>query len=344
MPILNIQARDREVGRLRLGEKVATADGGTRPSSLVKFRLTSQDRQLLEQCAEVYGGIPEPWSDQWQLKIDADEIDILATFIDPTQWYEHWEKRGCIHRCDGCFDTKTESACSCDPDDRLCKPVTRITFFLPKLASLGVWRLETRSKNAAYELPNAVEYLQKARSLGIPVPATVALERRTSVHNGETRKFVVPVLRLRITLESLMGQIAERAQAAAIGESTEQSPAAELPKPASPTLKGTSAPALGTGKQKQDDLAARMRKLGWMAASAKEDFKRIKSVAAREGIDWQELAARAIENGNTKISDAADWVADLEFDHPEAVEAHEDSALPEPDAEAILENAFGEDE
>ncbi len=45
--IIDLQRRLREVGRIRIGEKVATSNGRSRPSKLSTFRFTSRDRQVI---------------------------------------------------------------------------------------------------------------------------------------------------------------------------------------------------------------------------------------------------------------------------------------------------------
>jgi hypothetical protein len=56
MPILDIQKRARELGRIRLGQVVVSANGKTRPEKIDRFRFTSYSRELLDQVAALYGG------------------------------------------------------------------------------------------------------------------------------------------------------------------------------------------------------------------------------------------------------------------------------------------------
>jgi len=56
VPILDIQQRSRELGRIRIGQTQPTKSGKSRPAKLDRFRLTSASRPLLERVAALYGG------------------------------------------------------------------------------------------------------------------------------------------------------------------------------------------------------------------------------------------------------------------------------------------------
>src|SRR5439155_26461896 len=85
-------------------------------------------------------------------------------------------------------------ACMCGPDSRAWKPTTRISFMLPDIPGLGLWRVESHGWNAAAETPGAVEVLVRAASEGVFIPAVLGLENRTSKKGNQTRRFVVPVI------------------------------------------------------------------------------------------------------------------------------------------------------
>src|ERR1039458_2208655 len=100
MAIIGIQRRLREIGRIRTGDQVATANGKTRPSKLSAFRLTSADEQVLEKASELYGGTVQPWkeaptSGQFELYTEATGFDVLfpANDIGFSQFYESWIDR-----------------------------------------------------------------------------------------------------------------------------------------------------------------------------------------------------------------------------------------------------------
>lgn len=205
MPILTIQRRHAEHGRIRIGQKVATRNGKTRPDKLDRFRFTSGNRDHIEALATLYGGKASEWKNgsktEYEVITDARSIPVIAVKGGISQWMETWSGGGCTHRCDGYTNVLTDTPCS--PDDSAhvnAKPTTRLSVMLRDLESLGVWRLETHGWNAAAELPNMVEL---SNFVGDYVPANLVLQQRTSVRDGKTSQYVVPVLDLAITKQRL---------------------------------------------------------------------------------------------------------------------------------------------
>lgn len=205
MPILTIQRRHAEHGRIRIGQKVATRNGKTRPDKLDRFRFTSGNREHIEALATLYGGQAQEWKNgsktEFEVITEARSIPVIAVKGGISQWMETWSGGGCTHRCDGYTNVLTDTPCS--PDDSAhvnAKPTTRLSVMLRDLESLGVWRLETHGWNAAAELPNMVEL---SNFVGDYVPANLVLQQRTSVRDGKTSQYVVPVLDLAITKQRL---------------------------------------------------------------------------------------------------------------------------------------------
>lgn len=207
MPIIRLQRRMMELGRIRLGDKGPKGE----PRKLAAFRLTSASRALLEAAAEEYGGTVKPWAaapdeGYFELYTEADTLDVILppVFSDvdgtPTapysQWFELWSGGGCQRRCDGETETLSGKPCLCDEAERACKVTTRVSMMLPKIPGLGVWRLETHGWNAATVLPGTLEVLRMATDGGF-IRAVLRLEQRTQKKPGEpTRRFVVPVIDL----------------------------------------------------------------------------------------------------------------------------------------------------
>lgn len=237
--ISSIARRLPEAGRIRIGVKTGKA-----MKSIDTFRFTSQDKQSIQQVADLYGGTVKPWSDpkavggQWEVITEANELRI-ALPPDPlggTPVYEMWGGGGCERRCDGetCerfvqggdgIDLE-DGPCICAGKGVLeCKPITRISILLPEIRFIGVWRLDTKSMNAAQELPGMVDMIQALQAKGI-VRGLLRVERREQRIAGRTNKFVVPVLGLDASVEQLA------AGSAAIGQLS------SVP---------TDLPALGTG-------------------------------------------------------------------------------------------------
>lgn len=217
MPILDLQKRARELGRIRLGvrEVFTKRDGstGTRPAKLDRFRFTSASRPLLDKVAALYGGEVREWtpdggSPQWEVITDSQRLPIMVPPQPVTQWHEAWRKSGCVHRCDGQTNVLTDEPC--DPDDplhreALAKPTTRLNVVLRDVEGIGVWRVETHGWNAAIELPDVAEFLAQA---GGYVNGWLGLEQRTSIDNSgekaQTRHYMVPIIEIDVTPAQLM--------------------------------------------------------------------------------------------------------------------------------------------
>jgi len=210
-PLLDIQRRLVELGRIRLGEKGPKGE----PKKLGTFRLTSYSKTLLDAAAVLYGGTVRPWvgapnEGTFELLTSATEMDCVIPPI-PTlcsQYYELWSGGGCKRRCDGETELLSGGPCQCDKDARqakekgTCSVTTRISVMLPRLPGLGLWRLESHGWNAASTLPSTVELLS---GTGQFVPAVLRLEQRSEKKDGQTKRYVVPVIDLPgVTLGALL--------------------------------------------------------------------------------------------------------------------------------------------
>lgn len=206
MPIIDLQRRLQEAGRIRLGDKGPKGN----PRKLETFRLTSSDRTLLDRVGHLYGGTVSPWTaqpGQYEITTEASALDVIVppSAMAFSQWYETWSGGGCVKRCDGQWDSIRDAACSCNPETRECTPHTRLSVLLRDLPSIGVWRLETQGYYAATELLAAVELIQTIGNAGTMLPARLRLETRTVKRLGQgTKKFVVPILDVVATVPELL--------------------------------------------------------------------------------------------------------------------------------------------
>lgn len=219
--IIGLQQQQTEVGRIRLGVKVATSNGKSRPAKLDTLRFTSPRRDLIERVAELYGGKVEPWqplkgNGQWQVITTSTEVPVMVPPQDAaqSQWYEAWSKGGCLRRCDGQTERISGKPCMCDPDpqERDCKMHTRIRVLLEEVPGIGVWRVDTGSWYAAAELPTTARILAEAKGL---IPGKLILDQRTITRGGKTFNFAVPVLDIAefTPAELLSGKVPELAAA-----------------------------------------------------------------------------------------------------------------------------------
>lgn len=217
MPILDLQRRLREAGRIRIGERRTAKSGKSYPAKLETFRLTSTDREAIHAAASIYGGTAREWKDapagtgkQWEVVTDTDRLPVIVPPGDValSQWMEAWTGGGCVRRCDGTRELLSDQPCVCAAkglDGRdACSPHTRVNVMLKQLPTFGVWRLETQGWNAAQELAGVVELCSRATASGRMLPATLRLEQRSSISPGEAAKhFAVPVLDVGLTPEQM---------------------------------------------------------------------------------------------------------------------------------------------
>ena len=212
MPILNLQRKLTEIGRIRLGAKGAKGA----PTKLETFRLTSKSKDAIDAAAEVYGGTVSIWNgpdgQEFELVTEAKSIDVV---VPPgqalSQWYEMWSGAGCQRRCDGETETLSGGPCLCPTDQttrseqsargQACRPTTRLSVILPQVRSVGIWRLETHGYHAATELAGIAELLERVSANDRYLPATLRLEPRSSKKGGKTSRYVVPVLEVGATVQ-----------------------------------------------------------------------------------------------------------------------------------------------
>lgn len=207
-PILPLQKKYRELGRLRTG---ARNEKGW-PTKLGHWRATSASRELLEAIAEQYGGDVQVWEDaptegtQYEVFTTSDTLTIA---IPPgevlNQWLEQWSGGGCAKRCDGVRQLLVDRPCSCPIEDReqmrelapkgeACQPATRLSVVLPNIPDIGIWRLEVHGWNAAEEMLTVFNLIRANTTEDQVVLARLRIDQRTAKRNGKTQHFTVPVL------------------------------------------------------------------------------------------------------------------------------------------------------
>ena len=240
---LDIQSKFRELGRIRMGQVVATSRGGTRPSKLDTFRLTSADEDLIQSAADMWGGTPRLWegapggSRQWEVVLEKKSIEVLVPPIAEAQSLtcEKWAFGLGQWRCDGTSAQQPDESGEWQPQacNQWCqeraadapKMVFRANFMLPDLAGLGLWRLETHSYNAVRELRPTMQMLMRMGTHSDrAIPAFLKLEQRSERKQGkagnkpQTFNYSVPVLDPGVPIGELM-QMPGAMSAMALAES-----------------------------------------------------------------------------------------------------------------------------
>jgi hypothetical protein len=213
----------REDGRIRIGNRVSTSKGGTRPNKLETFRLTSSNMVLLKKAAEIMGGEPKEWAEspnprEYELYTEVNSIDcVIPPSSSFSQTYEIWGAKGGGREilCNGCrilqatpngkyFNFKEKdipdiigSDCLCSDENPVCPLITRVTVMLPDLiGSIGGWRLETKSTQMAGEMEAIINLLESASLRGQYIKCTLNLEQRSSfgAEDGSRRRYPVVTL------------------------------------------------------------------------------------------------------------------------------------------------------
>lgn len=243
MPILDLQQRARELGRIRIGVQVPTKNGKTRPEKLDRFRITSASQPLIERVAELYGGEAQEWDNngakQFEVITTSTRLPVLVPPQPISQYYELWSGGGCQRRCDGITELLKDKPCLCGPDpaERQCKPTTRLNVILRDVEGIGVFRLESHGYYSAIELPDVAAFLARAGSY---VSAWLSLEQRTAIRDGQTRRWMVPTLEVDVTPAQLLAG---------------QGPATELSKaPAAIEAPAPALPAAGKAQLSPDEI------------------------------------------------------------------------------------------
>lgn len=248
MAIADLQRRDTEVGRIRLGTKT-----NGKQHKLDTFRFTSGAQHLIEEIAALYGGEMKPWQNGKKHLFEViTTTNIIPIYLPPQTidpWYEQWGNAVCVRRCNGIRDLIHDRPCDCNPDDRKCKPTTRVNVMLADVQGLGVWRLETHGIYAAGEM---VQLSDRIRGIRMPLPARLFLEQRDGKKfdrekgKVESMDYNVPVIMID-SVTSRHVQLGHDAitQALVAG--------GHGPTSAPPAIEGPSAPAIEAPKPPQVD-------------------------------------------------------------------------------------------
>ena len=213
-PLIELQRRLAEAGRIRMGEK---SDKGA-PKRLTTWRITSPTQELVEQAAGLYGGKPGEWDSptgkQWEVVTTTAELPVLVMpGYSFRQGYEFRTSPTLVERrCDGVeMDDGRPCACNAEGEDK-CALLTRLTVALPELTTMLGWRLETKGDNAARELLASMDLVQGVAGGRPFVPAKLRIVERRGNVNGQAVRYVVPVIDVSIRYAELLGGETPREQ------------------------------------------------------------------------------------------------------------------------------------
>lgn len=209
MPIdpIVLQQRYAEVGRIRTGKRAKT--GKKAPIALDVFRLTSRHKRHLERAAELWGGTVAKWGTEWELETEMSRLPVVIPPQTVSQWFELYGNGFLVRRCDGITETLSGIDCVCaDLDERECKPKTRLNVMLADLPDIGTWLYTSSGYNVAAEMPQTVDFLNKAGGYTSAQLVIEQKERRVIV-NGKplTKKFNVTRIEITHGLHEILERI-----------------------------------------------------------------------------------------------------------------------------------------
>lgn len=209
IPIIARQRGLSRVGEIRIGGEKPERGAGRK---LETFRLTSQHKDIIENCASLYGGTPEPWQspngDAWQLYTESSALPTLVILdYSLNQVYERWEgATKCVRRCDGVDEMLAGKPCVCNEQGlegkEACDIVSRLMVVLYETGTSLGWQLRSTGENAARELSGAMMVAQELARGRAFVPAVLRLTQRRGVVDGQTVRYVVPVLDFNLVAEA----------------------------------------------------------------------------------------------------------------------------------------------
>jgi hypothetical protein len=249
-PIDELPRQPPQAGRIRIGEQVKSRKSDAMfPTSLDHFRFTSPDRELVEWCAETFGGTVKPFGtsssgDRWMVDSEVTELEVIVAGYTMSYelWNPHLERRcgGATPQpsCEISQDTPDGSdrivvPCICahkglDDYTRECDKILRLPVVFEHGPSVGSWRFDTRSDHSQKEIRGYFDMVAELAGV-IRHRATMKLnERRMPTERGKPNKvYKVVTLDYRGGIESLVAGDARLVQ---------------LPAPSSPTVA-----ALGAG-------------------------------------------------------------------------------------------------
>src|SRR5262245_41911176 len=103
MSVLDLQRRGQQIGRIRIGQQVKASNGKMRPAKLATFRFTTGSLASANAIAGLYGGTVKDWGEgEYEVITGQSAIGVTVPPRDQivSQWYEMWNKGGCLRRCD----------------------------------------------------------------------------------------------------------------------------------------------------------------------------------------------------------------------------------------------------
>ena len=188
------------VGRFRAGHQI-----NKRPQSLEEWRVTSDDKELLETVSGLLGGSVQTWdNDKTPFEVFTDQKSVSVTVERIFSGMTLWGRAGAIHRCDGetisypeemkgqpcnMAGKSIEERKAGATNGTSCSPDITIRFRLTGQENLGLFEFKTGSWGMARDIAKVESDLEK---LGGKAEGTLTLEPVEFVQKstGQNRRFI----------------------------------------------------------------------------------------------------------------------------------------------------------
>jgi len=217
LPIVNIfadidTAKPRQsfdvVGRFRAGHMIKN-----RPQTLSEWRVTTDDPEVAEVVADLFGGKPQNWDNDkqpWEVFTTAASVPIIVEKVFSSMTL--WGRAGPIRKCDGQTLTYPEDQagqpCECAKFGSLadrkaaaergtgCQPDIMVRFVLADRPELGSFEFRSGSWALARDIAQVEADLA---AFGGRAVGTMTLEpvEFTAKDSGQLRKFTKTVIALK---------------------------------------------------------------------------------------------------------------------------------------------------
>lgn len=188
------------IGKVRIGEKAVSEKSGKEyPRAIDHFIFDAEDEQMNKVAEEVCGK-------------DSKVINITFPFddMDPfdnvfPQYYMCYKgSRGCVCKGDGIKAVEVredgtlndEKVCPCAKiDSKECRAVASLQFSIHNFPALGVWQLDTGSKNSIININSALALTRQVVGRISGVPFRLSIEPQSATVDGKKKNVFVLHLR-----------------------------------------------------------------------------------------------------------------------------------------------------
>lgn len=213
MPIKNLTNARRlpRLGKIRLGIKKTASSGKEYPAEVDYFVVPDKIKSAVgDKPKELHIMFP----------VDNDEVFFQ-------QWLKHYGAVGL--KCKGDGETANILDPGLDPGagvfksvpcpcEKLktgeCKPLATLLFMMPDVDGVGVWQIDTSSKNSIIDVNSSIDFIRRVAGRINMIPLILKREERTMtrMEDGKQKKSTHYTMKINVDKNFTMGQLQEAAQ------------------------------------------------------------------------------------------------------------------------------------